>query len=72
MHIKKDDTVVVLSGNDKGKKGKVSHVIPKRGLAVVEGINMKKKHQKPRQQGKKGQVIDVAMPMAASKLAVQK
>jgi large subunit ribosomal protein L24 len=72
MHIKKGDTVVVLSGNDKGKKGKVSHVMPKKGLAVVEGINMKKKHQKPRQEGKKGQVIDVALPIPASKLAVAK
>jgi large subunit ribosomal protein L24 len=72
MHIKKGDTVVVLSGNDKGKKGKVSHVMPKRGLAVVEGINMKKKHQKPRQEGKKGQTIEVALPMQASKLAAQK
>ncbi len=72
MHIKKGDTVVVLSGNDKGKKGKVSHVIPKKGRAVVEGINMKKKHQKSRQEGKKGQMIDVALPLAVSKLAVAK
>ncbi len=72
MHIKKGDTVVVLSGNDKGKKGKVSHVMPKKGLAVVEGVNMKKKHQRPRQEGKKGQVIDVAMPLAVSKLSVAK
>ncbi len=72
MHIKKGDTVVVLSGNDKGKKGKVSHVMPKKGLAVVEGVNMKKKHQKPRQEGKKGQVIEVALPVAASKLALAK
>ncbi len=72
MHIKKGDTVVVLSGNDKGKKGKVSHAMPKFGLAVVEGVNMKKKHQKPRQEGKKGQVIEVALPMRASKLAVVK
>ena len=72
MHIKKGDTVVVLSGNDKGKKGKVSHVMPKSGLAVVEGVNMKKKHQKPRQEGKKGQVIEVSLPIAVSKLAVSK
>ena len=72
MHIKKGDTVVVLSGNDKGKKGKVAHVMPKKGTAVVEGLNMKKKHQRARQQGKKGQVIDVAMPMRVSKLAVSK
>jgi large subunit ribosomal protein L24 len=72
MHIKKGDNVVVLSGNDKGKKGKVAHVMPKKGLVVVDGVNMKKKHQRPRQEGKKGQVIDVAMPMAASKVALAK
>lgn len=72
MHIKKGDNVVVLSGNDKGKKGKVSHMMPKKGLAVVEGINIKKKHQKPRQEGKKGQTIEVALPMRVSKLALSK
>ncbi len=72
MHIKKGDDVVVLSGADKGKKGKVAHVMPKKGTAVVEGINMKKKHQKPRQEGKKGQTIEVSLPMRVSKLKVVK
>ncbi len=72
MHIKKGDNVVVLSGAEKGKKGKVIRMIPKKGTAVVEGLNMKKKHQKPRQQGKKGQVIDVGMPIRISKLASDK
>ena len=71
MHIKKGDNVIVLSGDDKGKKGKVAHVIPQKGIAVVEGINMKKKHQKPRQEGKKGQVIDVALPIRMSKLRIE-
>jgi large subunit ribosomal protein L24 len=72
MHIKKGDNVEILSGADKGKKGKVAHVMPKKGLAVVEGINMKKKHQKPRQEGKKGQTIEVALPVAVSKLKLVK
>lgn len=72
MHIKKGDTVIVLSGDDKGKKGKVAHVMPKNGTAVVEGINMKKKHQKPRQEGKKGQTIEVSLPVRVSKLKVVK
>ena len=72
MHIKKGDTVVVLSGDDKGKKGKVAHVMPKNGTAVVEGINMKKKHQKPRQEGKKGQTIEVSLPVRVSKLKLVK
>lgn len=60
----------VLSGADKGKKGKVLRVIPKEGRAVVEGVNMKKKHRRARQQGKKGQVIDVALPLYLAKLAL--
>ncbi len=70
MHIKKGDTVVLLTGDDKGKTGKVAHVIMKKGRAVVEGLNMKKKHQKGSQEGKKGQVIDVAMPINVSNLAL--
>lgn len=66
--IKKGDTVVVRSGADKGKKGKVVKVMPKDGLAVVEGVRMLKKHIRSRQEGKKGQVIEVAMPLALSKL----
>ena len=62
----------MLSGDDKGKKGKVAHVMPKNGTAVVEGINMKKKHQKPRQEGKKGQTIEVSLPVRVSKLKVVK
>jgi large subunit ribosomal protein L24 len=69
FHIKKGDTVTVISGADKGKKGKVAKVMPKEGRAVVEGIRMMKKHIRARQDGKKGQVIEVAMPLAISKLA---
>lgn len=46
MRIKKDDTVVVIAGKDKGKKGKVIRVLPKKDKVVVEGINMQTKHQK--------------------------
>lgn len=72
MSIKKGDTVIVRSGADKGKKGKVTHVMPKKSLVVVEGMNVKKKHQRARQQGKKGQVIEVALPVHISKLSVAK
>lgn len=68
-HIKKGDTVKVLSGDDKGKKGKVAKMMPKRGLAVVEGVNIKKKHRRSGKEGKRGQVIDVALPIRISKLA---
>ncbi len=70
MHIKKGDNVVLLTGDDKGKKGKVEKIITKRGTAVVEGLNMKKRHQKPRKEGAKGQVVEVAMPIRVSNLAL--
>lgn len=68
LHIKKGDTVVVLSGNEKGKTGKVTEVFPKTGKVIVEGIGMHKKHQKARKDGQKGQVIDKQHPIAASKV----
>ena len=68
MHIKKGDTVKVLSGEDKGKTGKILEVFPGVGKVVVDGVNMKKKHQRPRKQGEKGQVVEKAMPIFASKV----
>ena len=70
MHIKKGDTVVLLTGDDKGKKGKIVRMMPKDGRAIVEGLNMRKKHQKPRKEGAKGQVIEIAMPIRVSNLAL--
>jgi len=67
-HIKKGDMVTVLSGDDKGKKGKVARMIPKRGLAVVEGVNMKKKHRRANREGARGQVIEIALPVRIAKL----
>lgn len=69
MHIKKGDTVVILSGDDKGKTGKVVKAFPALGKVVVEGMNTVRKHQRPTKQGQKGQVVDLAMPMHASKVA---
>ncbi|MGH7141734.1 MAG: 50S ribosomal protein L24 [Minisyncoccia bacterium] len=68
LHIKKGDTVVVLAGNDKGKTGKVLRALPALDMVVVEGVGMKKKHQKPRQEGQQGQIIDKQHPIAASKV----
>ncbi|MCI2105840.1 MAG: 50S ribosomal protein L24 [Intestinimonas sp.] len=68
MSIKKDDTVIVLSGKDKGKKGKVISVMPKDGKVVVEKINMVSRHQKPRKQGEEGGIIKKEAPIYASKL----
>ena len=72
LHIKKGDTVVVRSGNDKGKSGKVTAVFPKTGMVVVEGVGMRTKHQKPRQAGQQGQIIQKQHAIAASKVALKK
>ncbi len=68
MNIKKDDKVVVLSGKDKGKQGKVLVVNPKAGKVIVEGVNVATKHQKARQQGQEGGIIKVETPIYASKV----
>ena len=57
MSIKKDDTVVVITGKDKGQRGKVLTVIPKEGKVVVEKINLVSRHTKPRKQGDEGGII---------------
>ena len=62
MSIKKDDTVVVITGKDKGQRGKVLTVIPKEGKVVVEKINLVSRHTKPRKQGDEGGIIQKEAP----------
>ncbi len=66
MNIKKGDNVIVIAGKDKGKKAKVLGVFASQNRVLVEGINMKKKHQKPRRTNEKGQTIEVATPLHIS------
>jgi large subunit ribosomal protein L24 len=66
MHVKKDDKVIILSGKDKGKTGAVVKSFPKENKVIVSGINMLKKHQKPRKSGEKGQIVEMAMPIHVS------
>ena len=68
MNIKKDDVVVVLSGKDKGKQGKVLEVMPKERKVVVEKINMVSRHTKPRRQGDQGGIIQKEAPLYACKV----
>jgi large subunit ribosomal protein L24 len=72
LHIKKGDTVVVLSGNEKGKTGKVTKAFPKTGMVLVEGVGMRKKHQKARREGQHGQIIDKQFPIQASNVGLKK
>jgi large subunit ribosomal protein L24 len=68
MFIRTDDTVVVLSGKDKGKQGKVVYADPKGGKVIVEGVNVAKRHQKPRKQGEPGGIIKKETPIYAAKV----
>ena len=70
MKIKKGDTVQVLSGNDKGKTGEVLEVIPKEDKVFVKGVNIRKKHVKPRKQGEEGGIIASECAVSSSKLNV--
>ena len=70
MKLKKNDHVIIIAGKDNGKKGKIVRVFPKENKVVVEGLNMTKKHQRPRKSGEKGQVISVAMPINASNVMI--
>ncbi len=70
MKIKKGDTVIVRSGADKGKTGKVLFAFPNIERVVVEGVSVRKKHQKSRRAGQKGQVIEKPMPIHASNVMI--
>ncbi|MEV2907302.1 50S ribosomal protein L24 [Paenibacillus larvae] len=57
LHVKKDDTVIVITGKDKGKKGRVIAAYPRQNRVLVEGVNMVKKHAKPSQQNPQGGIL---------------
>ncbi len=68
LHIKKDDTVVVLSGDDKGKQGKVIAAAPEEGKVIVAGVNIVSKHAKARKQGDKSQIVKTEGAIYACKV----
>ena len=68
LHVKTGDMVMIISGKDKGKKGKVLEVSPKEGKVIVEGCNIATKHVKPRSAAEQGGLVKVKAPMYASKV----
>lgn len=66
MRIKKGDNVIMISGKDKGRQGKVILAFPKEQSVVIENVNLKKKHQKPKTGGKKGEKIETPRPVSIS------
>jgi large subunit ribosomal protein L24 len=69
IHVRKDDLVMVVSGADKGKKGKVMKVLPREGTVLVDGINIARKHTKPRPpKVPQGGILEKAMPIQSSRV----
>lgn len=68
VHVKKQDTVMVISGKDKGKIGEVLRVLPKSGKVVVKDVNVVTKHQKPSRENMQGGIIHVEAPIYSSKV----
>ncbi|WP_426449939.1 50S ribosomal protein L24 [Paenibacillus sp. S-38] len=66
LHVKKEDTVIVITGKDKGKKGRVIAAFPRENRVLVEGVNMIKKHAKPSQQNPQGGILNQEAPIHAS------
>lgn len=66
MHVKTGDEVLIITGKDKGKRGKIKRALPTARRVVVEGLNIAKHHVKPRGPGKPGGIIDVEAPIHAS------
>lgn len=70
MKIKKNDNVIVIAGNDKGKKGKVLKTMPEKDRAIVEGVNFIKRHTRPRKQGEKSGILEKEAPLNVTNLMV--
>src|SRR3989344_5849288 len=70
MKIKKNDKVIVIAGKDKGRTGTVTAAFPKTDQVIVEGVNIKKKHQKARRGGQKGQMVEKSLPIHVSNVMI--
>ena len=72
MHVKKGDNIIVLTGKDKGKKGQITRAFPRDNKVLVEGVNVKKVHERAKKRGEKGGVIEKSFPIHASNVKVIK
>lgn len=70
MKLKKGDNVIITTGKDKGKKGKIVRVLVAENRVIIEGANMMKRHQRPRRSGEKGSMRDIEMPIHASNVMI--
>lgn len=70
MKIRKDDTVIVIAGKDKGKTGKVVKAFPQEAKIIVSGVNTMKRHRRATRSGGKGQTVEVTLPIHVSNVAI--
>lgn len=70
LSVKKGDQVTVISGKDKGRRGKVQKILPREQAVIIEGLNLVKKHTKPSKANPQGGVIDKALPLKVSKTMI--
>jgi large subunit ribosomal protein L24 len=68
MHVKKGDTVQIISGKDKGKVGEILQSFPQTSTVIVKGVNIRTKHVKPRQEGESGQITTYEAPIHSAKV----
>ncbi len=68
MHVKAGDTVQVISGKDKGKVGEILKTLPEKSQVIIKGVNIRTKHEKPRQEGESGQITTIEAPIHSSKV----
>jgi large subunit ribosomal protein L24 len=71
MKIKKGDNVILISGKDKGKEGKVTRALPQEERVIVEGVNITKRHRKPRARGEAGQIVEFSAPVHVSNVMLK-
>ena len=72
MHVKKGDNIIVLAGKDKGKIGKILKAFPREAQVLVEGVNIKKVHERAKKSGTKGTIIEKNFPIHVSNVRIQK
>ncbi|OGG47564.1 50S ribosomal protein L24 [Candidatus Kaiserbacteria bacterium RIFCSPHIGHO2_01_FULL_49_13] len=70
MKIKKGDNIIVIAGKDRGKTGKVLRALPREDRVVIEGVNVRKRHQRANRAGQKGQIIEKSLPVHVSNVMI--
>ena len=66
MKFKKGDQVLIIRGKDRGRKGKIIKVLPKKEKIIIEGLNLRKKHTRARKEGEKGEIVEIPVPLHVS------